>query len=74
MQGFITCKDAREPCLLRERGYHITMYYALRYITMRIIIEVKDTATLSRIEELGNALHAVLQDYGDVIASIDKEF
>ena len=41
---------------------------------MRIIIEIKDTATLSRIKELGDVLHAVLQDYGDVIASIDKKW
>ena len=41
---------------------------------MEIIITIKDTATLSRIEELGNALHAILQDYGDVIAEIRKEW
>jgi len=37
---------------------------------MKIILEIKDTATLSRIEELSHAIF----DYSDIIASIDREW
>jgi hypothetical protein len=40
---------------------------------MKIIIEIKDTAKLERIAELGNVLEILAHTYNDVIASIEKD-
>ena len=41
---------------------------------MRIIIEIKETTTLHRIEKLGKSLDILQKDiFGDVIADIHRE-